>query len=263
MYHLVARARRDRLLFDDPVEARALWVRVTAATPGLTAMCLMPNHVHLLHARDVKLELGQAMSAFTRWRNAHRGERGSLLERSPEPEWIAGEQKIRRQIRYIHLNPCRARLVDDPVAWPFSTHLDALGLAIPGVRPKVSDPYAFHRYVSADGTVEVAGTDLPCPPVGLLTLEQVLWGVSAAMRVPADEVLGRRGAARRVFIGNARALAGASCTEVARFAGISTRTVERVRPLSSVPVAALGADPRLQGWENRVTRRRQRPRWYA
>lgn len=36
----------------------------------------------------------------------------------------------------MHPNPCRARLVADPLAWPFSTHRDAVGLAVDPVVPR-------------------------------------------------------------------------------------------------------------------------------
>ena len=252
MFHHVARARPGCVLFDDAVEARALWVRITARTAGLTALCLMPNHVHLLHRRDVKIELGRALSAFVRWRNARRGERGSLVEPSPDSEPIEGRTKIRRQVRYIPLNPSRARLVRDPLAWPFSTHLDAVGLALTPVRAAEPDRHGFHRYVSADPTVHVRGTDLPCPPAGLCELDDVIDAVTAAARRPLFELVGSRGSERTRLIACARGLTAASPEEIAARLGVGRSTVYRTRPMADARVAALAADGRIRCWEGAV-----------
>ena len=252
MFHHVARARPGHLLFTDATEARALWVRVVGRTTGLTALCLMPNHLHLLHQRDVLTDLRQALSAFARWSNARTGRRGPLFERIPSPDEVAGVTKIRRQVRYIHLNPCRARLVADPISWPFSTHLDALGLVVDPVRGRVPDTHSFHRYVSSDPTVHPAGTDLPVVPGGLLTLEQVLAGVSFATRTPADELVRRRGPARRLLVASSRGLTDASAAHIADHCGVTRSAVHRTAPVANPVVAALAADARSWRWEARV-----------
>jgi len=262
MFHHAARALPGQLLFHDAIEAHALWTRVVHGVPGLIALCLMPNHVHLLHARDVKIPLGRALAAYVRWHHARRGTRGTLIERGGDPREIHGRDKEQRQIRYVHLNPCRARLVTDPLCWPFSTHLDALGLAAPAARPAVSDPLGFHRYVSADGTVSTHGTDLPVAPVDLVSLDQVLTATAAVTRTPSDLLCARRGPARALLLASARALTPASSRQIADRFGVSRSTVLRIRPQVDPAVAALTADPRIQDWEAAVARA-CRPRWSA
>lgn len=261
MFHHVMRALPGRLLFADPVEAHALWVRVVAATPGVTALCLMPNHVHVLHRRDLHVELGHALSGFVRWRHARRGTGGRWLAASPRPDRVEdSNQKILRQIRYIHLNPCRARLVSDPVAWPLSTHLDALGLAHRPAIPRVSDPHAFHAYVSGDPSVRVGGSDLPVAPGAPLSLGQVLVGISAATRMPAEQLLSARSAERSLVIAVARGWTSATNGEIASTFGISRSTVQRTPACRDARLAALCADDRVRGWERGVSSTRRRPR---
>lgn len=246
MFHHVVRSVPGVLLFRDWTEARALWVRVVSASPGLHALCLMPDHLHLLHPRPVRRELGVALAAYARLANHRRGRQGPLVRPTRAPEEVVGATKTRRSIRYVHLNPCRAGLAADPVAWAFSTHLDALGLSAPAARPAARDPLSFHRWVSADPTVHVQGTDLPVPPAGLSTLRRVLAAVSVATRTPATAVLSNRSPQRRLFLSQARGLTDASVAQIAHFTGISSRTVQRAKPAATPRIAALAADSRIR-----------------
>lgn len=145
LYNLVARLLDRRLALRDWLEYRALWLAIVTAVPGLSALVLMPDHLHAMHTRDVRLELACALAGFARWRNARLGLGGPLWEPLPAAEALVDEQKRRRSLRYVHLNPTRAGLVTDPLAWPFSTHRDAVGLALAPVRDRIRDPHRFHR----------------------------------------------------------------------------------------------------------------------
>lgn len=252
MFHHVAKARAGHLLFEDAVEGYALWRRITTSVPGPVALCLMPNHVHLVHSAVVKRELGWALSGHTRWLHGRRGGAASLLDRSPDPVAIVGSRKLDRQVRYVHLNPCRARLVDDPLAWPFSTHLDAVGLALFPVRRSAPDPHRFHHYVSADPSADVAGTRLPSQPSHPVPVDKVLRATAFATRMPVRMVVGRRGPARTHFVRVAKALTDASAAEIAAAAGLSRSSVAHAPPQRCPIIASLAADPRLDGWERRV-----------
>jgi hypothetical protein len=121
----------------------------------------MPDHIHLILPDAPGKRLGRAMSAYAQWRNAYRGERGPVWTPHPPPDRLADEKHLRRTIRYVHLNPPRAKLVEDPLAWAWSTHRDRVGFAFPRVGALEPDPNRFHRSVSGDPSVAVEGTDLP------------------------------------------------------------------------------------------------------
>lgn len=270
MKHHVAHAVDDTLLFHDWLEARELWFRLAHASAGLVALCLMPDHVHVLTSVDVRRSLQQAMGDYTRWRNAHRGERGPAWIRMPEPTTVKSREKQRRDHRYIHLNPCRAHLAPDPLSWPFSTHREAVGLAVAPVRRAHRDPHGFHRYVSSDPKVHVQGTPLPMRAEADLYGEgalEVLWtAVSAVTRTPSS-TLHREASARRLFIRAARTLTDASEASIAGMARVCRRTVLRAEIGADREVQIVErvcGDPRFAALEDmdlreRLRRRRRRP----
>jgi hypothetical protein len=129
----------------------------------------MPDHLHLVHFADpahVKRNLARLVVAFGR------SEGCSGRWHVPVPAPILGPDKLLRQLRYVHLNPCRAGLTRDPLAWPWSTHRDGIGAVYePWLRLSELDlglslrgaslEQAFHRYVSADPSVHPEGSGFP------------------------------------------------------------------------------------------------------
>jgi hypothetical protein len=205
MVHLPIRARKGTLLFRTWEEGLALWRILLRALPELVALCIMPDHAHLLLPRgDVARRVARAMSGYARWRNHHRGERGAVWDAQPPCEELPDALHARRTHRYVHLNPCRKGLVADPLAWPLSTHRDAVGLAARPTVPREHDPERFHHYVSADPSVDVTGTALPGVTFGDPSVEDVVAAVSAVCRT-SPEGLRVRGPARDLAIRTALA----------------------------------------------------------
>lgn len=184
--HLTARSR-DGLLFHDWTEALALWRRLVAAFPEARAACLMPNHTHVVTEDDnARPRMSGVMSGYARWRGHHRRQDGRCWEPQPAVETLPDADHLRRTVRYVLLNPCRAELVGDPLAWPLSTHRDLVGLGDPALR--VRDPHGLHAYVSADPTVSVVGTELPLLATGPAPLAEIAAAVGAVLRMQPAEV---------------------------------------------------------------------------
>ena len=182
MDHIVARSTPGTLLFRTWTEAQNLWDRLVEI-PAISALVLMPNHIHLLAPDVSEQDFTRRMSGYARWRTHRRGVRGPVWQPHPPFHEMPDSSHTRRTRRYIHLNPCRAGLVDDPLAWPFSTHRDATGLTVDAVVKRSGDAVAFHAYVSADPTVCVEGTWLPQGSAGPRTsLDEVEAAVSALTR---------------------------------------------------------------------------------
>ncbi|MFH1468532.1 MAG: hypothetical protein ABIO70_29350 [Pseudomonadota bacterium] len=259
MLHLALHARDDLWLFHDWVEAQALWVRLVKAAP-LHHLCLMPDHVHLLARAMDERRVRAALSGYTRWLAHHRGEPGLHLWRPVEPPVsLTNREHLERTRRYILLNPCRGRLVSDPLAWPFSTHRDALGLAWPAVRRTVSDPAGFHAYVSRDRAVTPEGTDLPVRDLVEPDFEDVVQAVSAVTRTPLARV------PRPVLVRCLRTLTLLSARGIARELGCAPSSVTRVAPGRdglAVAVERVVGDGRFPGLDGEDLRRTPAGRRY-
>lgn len=128
--HATARGvdRRRTFVDDDDYQRYLRLLAITVAHYGweLLAFCLMPNHVHLL-ARTPRANLGKGIQflhgTYAREFNKRHGRTGDLFEdRYHAPLPIADECGLVRVVGYIAANPVRAVLVEDPAAWPWSSH---------------------------------------------------------------------------------------------------------------------------------------------
>ncbi len=263
MLQMVARGIGGRVLFRNWCEARVLWDCVVRSTPGLVALVLMPNHLHLVHPVDVRRRLAAGLSGYCRWRHAKRGETGNVFEPLPPPWPLADQQKIRRYIKYTHLNPSRASLIKDPLLWPFSTHRDACGLAMPAVVPRAHDVPRFHKYVSSDPFVVLGGTELPGVTLEVKDPSQVLRAVSALTRTCLDRMK-RRGRPRALYLRAARELCPtATHAHIGSLVGVSERTAQRGASADDPTwrlVQRVVGDPRFPALDDR--RLRWDPPWY-
>lgn len=97
------------------------------------AYCLMTNHVHLLvDPRDDPKSLSELMRRLagrhSRRLNAIRGTSGSLWEGRFKCSPIDTDRYLLTCGRYIDLNPVRARLVDTPQAFRWSSYRARAGM---------------------------------------------------------------------------------------------------------------------------------------
>jgi hypothetical protein len=188
LVHLTARALPGTLLFHDWTEALELWRRLLRAFPDARALCLMPNHPHVVAPDDrARQRLSAVMSGYARWRAHHRKQDGACWQPQPRAEPIPDAAHQRRTVRYVLLNPCRGNLVEDPLAWPLSLHRDLVGLGDPARRAR--EPEALHRYVSSDPTVSITGTELPGLYAGPARLDAIETAVGAVLRLQPGDLL--------------------------------------------------------------------------
>ena len=243
MLHYSAHSVHHCLLFQTWEEARALWERLLTLGPP-HALVLMPDHVHLLTLHAGETEWRRVLYGYRAWRYQHRLRKGSppapgpiLLPQEP-PLRVADRQHLNRTTRYIHLNPCRGRLVADPLGWAFSTHRDRVGLAVPLACPLEADPYRFHGWVSADPSVDVQGTHLPNPirDTSQATAGEIRHAVSSLLRVPVAE-LQRKSPARRLAVASLKALSRLSARAVAKAFGVAPSSVPRLTDVDSHEIA--------------------------
>ncbi len=242
MVHFAASGWKGTPLWVTAREGFVLWSLLLSRVPIL-ALVVQPDHVHVVVDSPRRVPLvREALRAYALWRNHHRGETGPVFDHRPEFVVVRGGRSHRlRTMRYVALNPCRAGLAADPLAWPFSTYRDMLGLALDPARPRVPDPASFHAFVSADPSVRATGTELPPPAAAVpvpACLDDVLRAVAGLFRVPRAD-LARCLRHRAVAVAAARHLSFASRNEIAETLGISTRTVSRLRSAAAPGELAL------------------------
>lgn len=262
--HLAARTTPGHAPFETIAAATWTWDRLRAGFPTALGAVLMPNHVHLVvdvaDVADARSRFARSLGHLGRWWAPGR----CVWERVQPGKVIAPGQPLHRELRYVALNPTRARLCRDPLAWPWTTHRDVMGAVVdPWVRverlalalrsPAAELRKTWHRYVSSDPSVATDGSAMPIPaaPTDLSTrpLHVILCATGAALRIPAAFVRSvSRG--RRLFIALARQQGWTDNAQLAASLGITPRGVRHevaVDPAAIDAAALCLGDERLWG----------------
>lgn len=162
LYHVIARGNQRQLTFLTDLDYQAYLLRLATYQKRYSvkvyAYCLMPNHVHLLLQTSevplAKFMQGLQQSYTQRFNRAH-GKVGHLFQGRYKAIVCERDEYLVTLIRYIHLNPVRARLVVDPEAYPYSGHRayltgDGMALIDPGpVLNMLGGQAAYRRFVLA------------------------------------------------------------------------------------------------------------------
>ena len=127
--HIVQRGNNRLPCFlDDEDRARyrqLLREALLATGCQLHAYVLMDNHVHLLATPPETGALGRLMQKLGRQYvgvfNARHGRTGTLWEGRYKACLVDGADYLLRCVRYIDLNPVRARMTDDPTQFAWSS----------------------------------------------------------------------------------------------------------------------------------------------
>jgi len=144
-HHVTQRGnRREAIFFEDgdhEIYLDLLAEQTLKAGVAVWAYCLMPNHVHLIlkptHADDLGRAVGEAHRRYTNFINA-RGRWTGHLFQSRFASVVLDDTHLIRAVRYVSLNPVRARLVSRPEEWSWSSvraHLSGVDDGLVTVRP--------------------------------------------------------------------------------------------------------------------------------
>ena len=138
LYHITARGNNRRRIFDDDEDYRKLLKLLTETKTKLPfylyAYCFMPNHVHLLVERRqdaICRVMHRLLTGYSRYYNRRYRRVGHLFQKRYKAILCQTDQYLAELVRYIHLNPVRARMVSNPASYPYSSHRVYLGLDEP------------------------------------------------------------------------------------------------------------------------------------
>jgi putative transposase len=144
-HHVTQRgARRQQTFFSD--EDFQTYINLLADALEATGVqiwsyCLMPNHVHLVvvpeHPESLADLFRNAHRRYTRIINLREGWRGHLWQERFH-SFVMDERHLMAAVRYVELNPVRAKLCSRAEHWPWSSamaHLTGVDDALVTVAP--------------------------------------------------------------------------------------------------------------------------------
>jgi REP element-mobilizing transposase RayT len=137
LHHVVARGIERGKIFRDDRDRMEFLARLGALAleteTALYAWCLIPNHFHLLvrsGAAPLSTLMRRLLTAYAvRFNHRHRRS-GHLFQNRFKSIVVEDEPYFLELVRYLHLNPVRARLVPDVDAletYPWTGHATLLG----------------------------------------------------------------------------------------------------------------------------------------
>jgi REP element-mobilizing transposase RayT len=186
----------DRLLLN-MIVARA----IDTFGARLHAYCWMTNHLHFLiqvGGEPLARPMRQIAAEFARAMQLKLETTGHYFERRYHATLVDTDAYLLELLRYIHLNPVRAGLVDDPARFRWSSHHDYIGRT---ATPWLTTDFGL-RMFSADRARAIAAYRefLQCPV-------DVSWDPATAMNPANSAVLGSDEFLARIQPGSSRPLA--------------------------------------------------------
>src|SRR3990172_12163731 len=128
-YHVMLRGNNGQQIFSSNRERCQFCLLMQEGVERyghqILAFCFMSNHVHLaVRIKDVSLsKICQNLAfRYTRFYNWQHKTIGHLFQGRFKSVLVGSNRYLKELIRYIHLNPVRARLVENPLDYQWSSH---------------------------------------------------------------------------------------------------------------------------------------------
>lgn len=156
-HHVIQRGNRRQPTFlrkkDYPAYLDLLQEWADRTGLDVWAYCLMPNHVHLLvvpeSPESLARGIGEVHRRYTRLINLREGWRGFLWQ-GRFASFPMDEDHLWTAVRYVLLNPVRAKLVRQAEAWPFSSahaHLSGRGDGVVNLQGLDKTPAFWRQFL--------------------------------------------------------------------------------------------------------------------
>ena len=140
LYHVITRGNDRQDIFhsrDDHLKFLSLLANQKARLPFyLYAYCLMTNHIHLLIERQgetVGKIMQRVLTGYSQYYNRRYKHVGHVFQGRHKSILCQSDSYLSQLVRYIHLNPIRAKMVGLAEDYPFSSQRAYLGLEAAGI----------------------------------------------------------------------------------------------------------------------------------
>ena len=163
-HHITQRGnRRQRTFFCDE-DYRAYLALMSEwckrCRVAVLAYCLMPNHVHLIavpkSADDLRRAIGEAHRRYTRRLNSRKRWRGCLWQ-GRFASYPMDEGHLLTAVRYVEMNPVKARLVEKPGDYRWSSaaaHIKGRDDKLVKVAPLIKRVGGWRKFLAEPLTTE-------------------------------------------------------------------------------------------------------------
>ncbi|WP_461207861.1 transposase [Clostridium sp. DL1XJH146] len=135
-YHITIRGNRRNDIFRDE-EDFEIYITLLEGNIKfyenefeLVCYCLMDNHVHLLlhtYNKHMKYFMARLNGVYAKFFNEKYNYCGHLYEKRYFSELIENDSQMLQTSRYIHLNPVRAKMVEKPEDYRWSSYSMMIG----------------------------------------------------------------------------------------------------------------------------------------
>ena len=128
-YHVMSRGNRRMAIFKDNTDYMFFLEQVSKVRKlypfKIHSLCLMSNHFHMsLETMDTELWkiMQKILSIYAEEFNYRHGYTGHLFEGRYKASLLEDERYFLEVSRYIHLNPVKAAMVREPLAYDYSSY---------------------------------------------------------------------------------------------------------------------------------------------
>ncbi len=137
VYHVMLRGNAGQDIFFEDQDRYHLYLLIQEGVERfghrIHGFCCMDNHLHLV-VQVADEPLSRIMQnlgfRYTRWINDNYERSGHLFQGRYKALLVDADSYLLELIRYVHLNPVRAGLTEDPAAYPWSGHRAYLGMEV-------------------------------------------------------------------------------------------------------------------------------------
>lgn len=158
-YHIFNRGNNKQNIFYEAKNYLFLLKRIRENIlefSDLVAYCLMPNHYHfiikIINPEKFSSGIKRTFISYSKAINANYNRSGHLFEGRYKYRIIPNDEYLLHLSRYIHLNPVRAKLVNNPGEWLHSSYKEYIGERnIKFIKPEIilSQIKDYHQFVES------------------------------------------------------------------------------------------------------------------